>query len=234
MVLDNWSNDKKGLSKFKGFIKSKEPIKPRFEEAQRKLRLQIANLEMISQRLKEKEQTLFARIVKGMRERDMQTATMLSNELAQIRKLKNTVNYSKLALEQINLRMNTMTDLGDIVVTLSPAMSIVNNVKNDISVMMPEFNNEISAVNNILNELMINSSEIPNGTQLPVNQLTNNEDVQQILDEATALVEKDVKNRLPELPMNMQSKEPPFKNIKGSKKYPDLPSTRKKKVEAAT
>lgn len=232
MALKNkWSRDnKKGLgSKFKGMFKSKEPLKPKFEDAQKRLHLQISKLDIIHNKLKEKDQSIFSRIVKHMQERDMQSAAILSRELAQIRKIKGMVNYSKLALEQINLRMGTMTELGDVVVTLSPAMSVVNKVKDDINNMMPEVGNEMNEVTNILNEIMIDSSDIPTGNTLPINQITADEDVQQILEEAAVVVENEVKNRIPELPTNMQavSNEPPFVNTK--RQYPDLPSTKNKK-----
>ncbi|RMF28737.1 MAG: hypothetical protein D6752_07105 [Candidatus Nitrosothermus koennekii] len=238
MALKNkWSRDnKKGFgSKFKNMFKSKEPIKPKFEEAQKKLHIQISKLDIIHNKLKEKDQTLFSRVVKYMQERDMQSAAILSRELAQVRKIKSMVNYSKLALEQINLRMGTMTELGDVVVTLNPAMAVINNIKGDINNMMPEVSNEMNEVTDLLNEIMIDSSDIPTGNQLPINQLTNDEDVQQILEEATAIIENDVKDKIPELPTSMQvmNSEPPF--VKSNqRKYPDLPSTRKKRVESLT
>ncbi len=240
MALKNkWSRDNKKSfgSRFKGMFKSNEPIKPKFEEAQKKLHLQISKLNIIHNKLKEKDETVFSRVVKYMQERDMQSAAILSRELAQIRKIKGMVNYSKLALEQINLRMGTMTELGDVVVTLTPAMAVVNKVKDDINNMMPEVGNEMNEVTNILNEIMIDSSDIPTGNPLPINQITADDDVQQILEEATAVIENDVKDRIPELPTNMQamSNEPPFIRNGKKRKYPDLPSTRsKKRVETLT
>ncbi len=239
MALKNkWSRDnKKGFgSRFKNMFRSNEPIKPKFEDAQKKLHLQISKLDIIHNKLKEKDQSIFSKVVKYMQERDMQSAAMLSRELAQIRKIKSMVNYSKTALEQINLRMGTMTELGDIIVTLSPAMAVVNKVKDDINNMMPEVGNEMNEVTSILNEIMIDSSDIPTGNPLPINQITADDDVQQILEEATAIIENDVKDRIPELPTNMQvmNNEPPFVKNGQKRKYPDLPSTRKRRVESLT
>ena len=60
-----------------------------------------------------------------MQNHDSQYAKVLSNELSQIRKMNKMVSSAKLAMEQIQLRLNTITELGDVVITLSPAMSVI-------------------------------------------------------------------------------------------------------------
>ena len=62
----------------------------------------------------------------------------LSNELSQIRKMNKMITSAKLALEQIQLRLNTITELGDVIVTLSPAMSVIKNLQGGLTSMMPE------------------------------------------------------------------------------------------------
>ena len=38
------------------------------------------------------------------------------------------IGGAKLAMEQIQMRLGTMSDLGDIVVTLSPCMAMIKNI----------------------------------------------------------------------------------------------------------
>ncbi len=227
-----WSNDtnKKGLaSKIKEKFQSKEPIKPRLEEARRTLQMQIAKLDAIYAKINSKDKILFSKVVKCIQNRDMESATILSNELVHLRKLEKMVNGVKLALEQINIRMGTMSELGDIVVTLSPAMSVINNIKRDITTMIPEVSNEINELSNGMTELFINSSSIPTFNNLP-NIVDNDEELQKILEEATMVVENDVRRKLPEpeLPSMDMSSKPSFKSS-NPRRYPDLPSTRSKK-----
>ena len=63
---------------------------------------------------------------------------VLSNELSQIRKMSKMVDSAKLAFEQIQLRLNTVTELGDVVVTLNPAMSVIKGIQGGLSSMMPQ------------------------------------------------------------------------------------------------
>ncbi len=98
-------------------IKSQPPLKPRIEEAQKKLELQISKLEGISAKIVEKDQLIFKRIVHSIQNHELQYAKLLSNELSQIRKMNKMVDSAKLALEQIQLRLNTITELGDVVIS---------------------------------------------------------------------------------------------------------------------
>ncbi len=92
-------------------IKPQPPLKPRIEEAQKKLQLQITKLDNISIKMDSKDQLIFKRVVQAVQNHEIQYAKVLSAELAQIRKMSKMVNSAKLALEQIHLRLNTITEL---------------------------------------------------------------------------------------------------------------------------
>ena len=74
-------------------------------------------------------QLIFKRIVHSVQNHDSHYARVLSSELSQVRKMNKMVTSAKLALEQIQLRLNTITELGDVVVTLSPAMSVIKGIR---------------------------------------------------------------------------------------------------------
>ena len=120
--------DNKGIKILEG-IRPQSPLKPRIEDAQKKLEIQISKLDNISVKTIEKDQVVFKRIVQAVQNHEVQYAKVLSGELAQIRKMGKMVNSAKLALEQIHLRLNTITELGDVVVTLSPAMSVIKGIQ---------------------------------------------------------------------------------------------------------
>ena len=91
-------------------IKPPSPLKPRIEEAQKRLHSQISKLESMSAKMDEKDQIIFKRIISAMQNHDSQYAKILSNELSQIRKMNKMITSAKLALEQIQLRLNTITE----------------------------------------------------------------------------------------------------------------------------
>jgi division protein CdvB (Snf7/Vps24/ESCRT-III family) len=179
-------------------IRPQAPLKPRIEDAQKKLQMQIARLDAISGRMQEKDKVIFKRVVLAMQSHDSSHAKLLSGELSQIRKMNKMVTSAKLALEQIQLRLNTITELGDVVVTLSPAMSVIKGLQGGLAGMMPEADQSFGQISELLGNIMTDSGQIPN-SEIP-NFNSINEDTVQIMEEASAVVEMNMKNKFPDLP----------------------------------
>jgi division protein CdvB (Snf7/Vps24/ESCRT-III family) len=185
-------------NKFMDNIKSPVPLKPKIEDAQKKLQLQISKLDGISNKMHEKDNLIFKRIVYAMQTHDSQYAKVLSNELSQIRKMDKMVCSAKLAMEQIQLRLNTITELGDVVVTLSPAMSVIKGIQGGLSSMMPEADQSFGQISDLLSNIMNDSSQIPN-TEISGTGMIS-EDSMKILEEASMVVEQSMKDKFPDLP----------------------------------
>src|SRR5919107_1915776 len=185
-------------NKFIDNIKSTAPLKPKIEDAQKKLQLQISKLDGISNKMQEKDHLIFKRIVYAMQNHDSQYAKVLSNELSQIRKMNKMVSSAKLAMEQIQLRLNTITELGDVVVTLSPAMSVIKGIQGGLSSMMPEADQSFGQISDLLGSIMADSGQIPT-TEIGASTGLN-EDSMKIIEEASAIVEQNMKDKFPDLP----------------------------------
>jgi division protein CdvB (Snf7/Vps24/ESCRT-III family) len=185
-------------NKFLEGIKPQAPLKPRIEEAQKKLQMQISKLESISSKMDEKDHIIFKRVVHAMQNHDSQYAKILSNELSQIRKMNKMVSSAKLALEQIQLRLNTITELGDVVITLSPAMSVIKGIQGGLSSMMPEADQSFGQISDLLGSIMADSGQIPTAEIGASTGL--NEDSMKIIEEASAIVEQNMKDKFPDLP----------------------------------
>src|SRR5919112_4810541 len=183
-------------------IKPPSPLKPRIEEAQKRLHSQIAKLENMSMKMEEKDQVIFKRVISAMQSHDSQYAKILSNELSQIRKMNKMITSAKLALEQIQLRLNTITELGDVVVTLSPAMSVIKNIQGGLSSMMPEADQSFGQISDLMSTIMNDSSQIPN-TEISGTGMIS-EDSMKILEEASMVVEQSMKDKFPDLPSSSE------------------------------
>src|SRR6478609_2558501 len=168
-------------------IKPPSPLKPRIEEAQKRLHSQISKLENMSMKMEEKDQLIFKRVVHAMQNHDSQYAKILSNELSQIRKMNKMITSAKLALEQIQLRLNTITELGDVVVTLSPAMSVIKGIQGRLSSMMPEADHSLGQISDLLGNIMTDSGHIPTA-EIAAGSTGLNEDAMKIIEEASSIV----------------------------------------------
>ncbi len=191
------SNEPGFGEKLQSAVKPAGPLKPRIEYAQRKLQLQVSRLDSITHKLKEKDQSIFRKIVSAIQQHDTQYSTVLSNELAQIRKMSKMVSHSKLALEQIQIRLGTISELGDVVVTLSPAMAVVKNIRAGLSGMMPEVDNEMGEISQMLGGILMDAGQIGGYT---INFDSANEEATKIMEEAASVAENRMKDKFPDLP----------------------------------
>ena len=199
-----WNNNAQSESirdKLREAAQSQTPLKPRIEEAQKKLQIQISKLDSISFKLQEKDKVIFNRIVNAMQNHDSHYGKLLSGELSQIRKMIKMVNSAKLAFEQIQLRLNTMTELGDVVVTLSPAMSVIKGIQGGLKTMLPEADQSFGQISELLGGIMSGSSQIPT-VEIGSRDLTFDEEALKIIEEASAIVEEDTRDKFPDLPLS--------------------------------
>src|ERR687885_1567172 len=185
-------------------LKPQDPLKPRIEEAQNKLQMQVSKLEKISNKLEEKDKLIFNRVVQSLQNHDSYYAKILSNELSQVRKMSKMVNSAKLAFEQIQLRLNTVTELGDVVVTLSPAMSVIKGIQGGLSSMMPQADQSFGQISELLGSIMSDSSQIPaNAAEVGGIMDTGlNEEAMKIVEEASGILEENTKSKFPDLPLS--------------------------------
>ena len=198
---NNWDNKKSpGIgSRFKGRFSNPGPLKPRLDQATRQIQTVMAKLDSTIFKLRDRDTFLFNKIVSSVQKRDSQRASMFANELAELRKMSKMVTQSKLALEQIVLRLNTVTELGDVVLTLAPATSIVRNLREGLSGVMPEAEGEMSEISGLLSGILVDAGSV-SGTSL--NFETANEEAEMALAEAAAVAETRMK-KFPDIPQTV-------------------------------
>ncbi len=183
------------------------PLKPRLEDAIRAIQTQVARLDATSTKLRERDAAIFSKVVTSIQKHDTQHASVYANELAEVRKMTKMVTSSKLALEQIVLRLNTVSELGDIVVTLAPAMGVIRSVKSGIISVLPEAEREINEISGLLSSILVDAGQTSGST---LNFEAANEDSERILAEASAVAEQRMKEKFPDLPTGVPSGESTF------------------------
>jgi division protein CdvB (Snf7/Vps24/ESCRT-III family) len=197
-IATKWNTRKDSFSqKVIDKVRPDAPLKPKIDEAQKKLQLQVAKLDSIARKLKEKDEFIFKKVVEAVRVQNKSYSQAYATELHEIRKMTNMVVSAKLAMEQIQLRLNTISELGDVVVTLSPCMSIIKGLGSGLSGLMPEANSSMQDLSNILGDIMAGAS-VNSANHFAVD--TTNADTAQILEEAHAVLEGHVRQTLPDLP----------------------------------
>ena len=201
-ISGKWNVLKKGdalSQKFMGSVKPEAPLKNRLDSAQKKLQLQITRLSEIDNKLKTKHDAIFDKIVDSKKSNNETYAKVYANELAEIRKMKNMVSNAKLSMEQVQLRLNTVSELGDVVVTLSPCMSLIKGLSTSLGEMMPSAAASMLDLSTMLGDIVSGSSVTHDGS-VGITE-TSSSDALSILEEAQSVVEGNIRSNMPEPPV---------------------------------
>jgi division protein CdvB (Snf7/Vps24/ESCRT-III family) len=126
----------------------------------------------------------------------------LSNELGEVRKVSRILGNARMALEQIELRLTTFHDLGDTVITIMPTIGLMKSLKSSLVKFMPEADQEVNRMTEMLGGLM--TETFSGDTSLGVEPSTNAES-DKILQEAAAIAESAVNDKLPSMPAEQTS-----------------------------
>ncbi|MXX20882.1 MAG: hypothetical protein F4Y82_05630 [Cenarchaeum sp. SB0665_bin_23] len=195
----SWTRpEKPGVSeKLRDSVKNEGPLKPRMQAGVSKLQAQIAKLDTMMKKMRDRDNRLFQKIVFAMKNHDNQTAKILSSELVELRKSTTMIGHARMTLEQAQLRLTTMHDVGDAMATIGPAMGTMKNLKTSLSKFMPDADAEINSVTQTLNGLMMDSLAGESfGAELDV----HTEETERILQEASSVAEQQIGERFPSVP----------------------------------
>ena len=183
-------------------LKPKGALKPRVEMAVKRLQAQISKLDNMLTKLKQRDEQIFKRIVTATQQHDTHTSKVLSNELGEVRKVSRILGNARMALEQIELRLTTFHDLGDTVITIMPTIGLMKSLKSSLVKFMPEADQEVNRMTEMLGGLM--TETFSGDTSLGVEPSTNAES-DKILQEAAAIAESAVNDKLPSMPAEQTS-----------------------------
>ena len=183
--------------KLREAVKPQGALKPRIQTAVNKLQVQISKMDGMLTKLQERDQQIFQRIVTAMQQHDTSTSKVLSNELAEIRKVSRMLGNARMSLEQVQLRLTTIHDLGDAMVAIGPAMSTMKGLKSSLGRFMPEADTELNSMTQTLNGLMVDSLS---GDSFNMESDVTSEETEKILQEASAVAEQQIGDKFPSVP----------------------------------
>ena len=179
-------------------VKPQGALKPRIQTAVNKLQGQTSKMDIMLTKLHERDQQLFDRIVTATQNHDTSTSRVLSSELAEVRKVLRVLGSARNSLEQVQLRLTTIHDLGDAMIAIGPAMSTMKELKPTMSKFMPEADTELNSMTETLNGLMVDS--LPGDSFEMQSDNAMNEETNAILQEAEAVASQQTDEKFPSIP----------------------------------
>ncbi|HEY6164964.1 MAG TPA: Snf7 family protein [Nitrososphaeraceae archaeon] len=197
----SWVNERRlnTSEKIKENLRTQQPLKPRIEFAKNKIQTQNHKLNNILENLRGKEKTLFNQVVLNLQKHDAQQVKMMSNELAQIKRTTKMISQVKMSVEQIQLRLESTIDIGDVMTSIGPAVGALTRVRSGMSGVMSEVDTELVEVDRAFSDIIMNVGSIDNNASFTFD--AGGEDVDRILVEASAVAEQKMNENFPDVPV---------------------------------
>ena len=184
-------------TKVRETVRPPGPLKPRIDAAAKRVEHQIQMLEKTSTHFNERDKSIFNKVVDAYTKHDSAHANVYANELVEIRRMEKVTMSAKLALDQIVLRLQTVSELGDVANALLPVIGVVRDVRNGMLSVSPQISTELGDISNLLSGIVLDAGAV---TGMSINFESSNEDAQKILMEAATVAESRMKETFPELP----------------------------------
>lgn len=197
-ISKRWEGGESIGEKLKKTFGRKEPIKYKLLMSNYRIKALASRIDVQIERLKERDRMLFERVVDAIISKDNARATMLANEIAEIRKAARQLAMIQVALEQISMRIETVVLLGDTFANLAPVIGVVRELRGLVRGLMPEFSYEMLELEESLREVVLESGEAlaaPYGESVYASP-----EAKKILEEAKIVAEQRIKESFPALP----------------------------------
>lgn len=169
----------------------------------RKLKIEQRRIEQVSFRLKKRDNVLFQTCVHALKKQNKGRATILANEISEVKKLIKFLYHVELAIERVILRLETMRELSDIIIDLKPALRMLQNVSKELFEVLPDVSSELGKVNDVISETLYSTRITTDESLIPVNRTTPGGE--EILKEVSSFVEQRVAEKLPEPPSTLET-----------------------------
>jgi division protein CdvB (Snf7/Vps24/ESCRT-III family) len=194
----DWNKDRaKNFSS--GIADKMHPValKERLTQTIYRLNMVTRKLEDSRIRIEQKHKGLFQKCVTAQEQKDQATAIMYANECSQVRKMAQVIIASKHAIEQVVMRLETVSDFGDVAAEVMPAAKIIGTVKGRLAGVIPEVSLQLNNISSTLDSLVLEAGEATGQTWTSI---SNGEDAERILAEASTIADQKIREGFPTLP----------------------------------
>jgi division protein CdvB (Snf7/Vps24/ESCRT-III family) len=178
-------------------------LKSKLDNASRVVNNQLTKLRMLDNRFNTLDTDLHNKVIVNIKNGDKLRAKALANELANIRKIKNTTQKLLLSLEVIVIRFSTISEFAEILDTINPMIATIKEVKDDVKNTIPTATNIISEMSTLTSDVLIQSNVNLNFDTISV---PVNPDAIEILSEVQNIMEEETRLKLPDIPNSITNK----------------------------
>ena len=193
------------------------------------IREQQEKLDLISFRMQNRAEELFDRIVEQYKKANrkdvadderktlLNMARTFAEEIREIKAILRAIGFTKVSLEKVVQRLETVKDVKDFQDSIVPITSLIKGIKQEISPIFPSIGSALDEIHRSISELAFQTSagihSLPTGNLTP----GESEDVEKILKEAWQAATESVEKKIPEptrvVGMKIKSTNPAMKTV---------------------
>jgi division protein CdvB (Snf7/Vps24/ESCRT-III family) len=160
--------------------------KARIAVAIRDIEGQRKELDLLKARLAERRQKLFETAVRALQEKNKSKAAVYATEHAEVRKVSRVVEASELALTQVSLRLQSITEIGDAMLHMDTAFRSLKQISKEVQGVIPALDAASTDINSTLVETMAQMGQISPNLNLDI----KTEDSEDLVEQARRYAEE--------------------------------------------
>jgi len=187
-------SEEKSLENFERY---RIPIE-KIQQSITKLRVQIDKLDRVYRGLKERDKQCFQSCIDAISSKDREKARIYADEVVEIRKMARKVLHSQLVLEQVKIRLETLEEVGDVVLELLPFTSVINEIRSQLAGFIPDAATSLDELNANIGSI-IAATATPDSADQSLS-IEIDEEARRILEEASNAAAAKVSESFPDLP----------------------------------
>lgn len=168
-------------------------------QAIRELRKKYSRLELVDIRLRGRDKDLFEICKSSLEKGQEEHAAIYASEIAEIRNILSVTTSTRLVLEQVITRLETIKEICPAIKEIRGLFGDVQNVLKLLTETMPVMTPELDALNNVVTEIL---STTQAGPVMPIEPMVvKDASTEAILREASGIVEEELMRKIPEPPV---------------------------------
>jgi len=186
-------------------MQRQEQFRLDMEKASSTLRTELSKLVPIQIKLAGVEKQMQEQIVIDVFRGDKVHASMLVNELLVTRRVSKLVSDLKIVYETLILRIGTIKDYNELLNALNPAVISLKEMQKDLASVMPTARETFARMSDMFSSTLVTLNIV---NEPKPNKATD--DALDILEEASRVVEEELKRKFPTLPQIESEHEVPL------------------------
>lgn len=160
-------------------LRRDDSIRPKVASTIKEIELHRRELENLRVKLDQRRKGLYDVTMKAMNAKDQSKAMVYANEWAELKKVVKVVYASELALTQVVLRLESIVDVGEVMMHMSMAFKVLRSVNRTVQGLVPSLDQASADINSALSETMSEMGNVSPSISLDIKTDSGEELVEQ-------------------------------------------------------